>query len=171
MINNIKNNTTSEALAKQKLNALNEIKKAETKNKRLINGQKVLVNLFEDLVEAIFNNKLVNEDNNKIATEYNNKIVNEDNNKIVNEDNNKIVTKDNNKVLTEDNNVNDDNDDNDDYNDDDDNDDNDEITVKEINNNFKKIDKTKSFKYQIDMLIEIPWLHDYWYIEYYEDNK
>ena len=58
------------------------------------------------------------------------------------------MTKDNNKILTEDNNVNNDNDDNDD---DDDNDDNDEITVKEINN-FKKIDETKSFKDQIDML-------------------
>ena len=57
------------------------------------------------------------------------------------------MTKDNNKILTEDNNVNNDNDDNDD----DDNDDNDEITVKEINN-FKKIDETKSFKDQIDML-------------------
>ena len=75
LINNIKNNTISEALAKQKLNALNEIKKAETKNKRPINGQKVLLNLFEDLVEAIFNNKIVNKDNNKIVTEDNNKIV------------------------------------------------------------------------------------------------
>ena len=87
MINNIKNNKISEALAKQKLNALNEIKKAETKNKRLINGQKVLPNLFEDLAEAFFNDKIVNEDNNKTVTEDNNKIVTEDNNKIVNEGN------------------------------------------------------------------------------------
>ena len=65
MINDIKNNTISEALAKQKLNALNEIKKAETKNKHLINGQKILLNLFDDLIPAIFNNnKTVNEDNN-----------------------------------------------------------------------------------------------------------
>ena len=42
----LKKNTISEALAKQKLNALNEIKKAETKNRRLINGQKILLNLF-----------------------------------------------------------------------------------------------------------------------------
>ena len=40
LINNIKNNTISEADAKKKINALNEIKKAEIKNKRLINGQK-----------------------------------------------------------------------------------------------------------------------------------
>ena len=43
LVNDIKNNTISEALAKQKLNALNEIKKAETKNKRLINGQIILL--------------------------------------------------------------------------------------------------------------------------------
>ena len=128
LINNIKNNTISEALAKQKLNVLNEIKKAETKNKRLINAQKILLNLFEDLIEAVFNNKILNKDNNKIVDEGNDKIVNENNN----------------KILTEDNNVNHDNDDND------------EITVKEINNNFKKIDETKSFEDQIDILKEIP---------------
>ena len=123
MINDIKNSTISEALVKQKLNALNKIKKAETKNKRLINGQKILLNLFDDLIEAIFDN---------------NKIVNKDNNKTVNEDNNKIVNKDNN-VNDNDDNDNDNNDDDDDYvNDDDDYDsDNDnEITVKGINNNF-----------------------------------
>ena len=59
MINNIKNNTISEALAKQKLDALNEIKKAEIKNKRLISTQTKLLNLFNDLLEAIFNNKSV----------------------------------------------------------------------------------------------------------------
>ena len=37
--------------------------------------------------------------------------------------------------------------------------------------NFKKIDEKKSFKDQIDVLKEIPDLSDYWYIEYYEDNK
>ena len=57
LINNIKNNTIREALAKQKLDALNEIKKAEIKNKHLISSQKKLLNLFDDLLEAIFNNK------------------------------------------------------------------------------------------------------------------
>ena len=58
-----KKNTIIEALAKQKLNALNKIKKAETKNRRLIKGKKILLNLFDDLVEAIFNS------NNKIVIE------------------------------------------------------------------------------------------------------
>ena len=40
LINDIKNNTISEALAKQKLNPLNEIKKVETKYKRLIMDKK-----------------------------------------------------------------------------------------------------------------------------------
>ena len=38
LINNNKNNAISEALAKQKPDALNEIRKVETKNKRFING-------------------------------------------------------------------------------------------------------------------------------------
>ena len=37
-------------------------------------------------------------------------------------------------------------------NDNDDNDDDDNITVKEINSDFKKIDETKSFEEQIDIL-------------------
>ena len=43
--------------------------------------------------------------------------------------------------------------------------------IKIINGVFKKTDETKSFKDQIDVLKEIPDLNDYWYIEYYEDNK
>ena len=78
------------------------------------------------------------------------------------------MNEDNNKIVNEDNNDNDDNDDND-YDNDDDDDDN--ITVKEITNNFKKIDETKSFEDQIDILKKIPWLNDYWYMDYYEDNK
>ena len=107
--------------------------------------------MFDELLKAIFNN-----------------------NKIVKEDNNKIVKEDNNKTVKEDNNVNDNYDNDDDYEDDYDDydsDNDDEITVKGINNNFKKIDETKSFKDQIDILKEIPYLSDYWYIEYYEDNK
>ena len=74
--------TIIEADTKKKINRLSEIKKVEIKNKRLINGQKILLSLFDDLVETIFNNiKIVNEDNN-------NKIVNEDNNEDNNNDDN-----------------------------------------------------------------------------------
>ena len=87
MINNIKNNTISETDAKKEINQLNEIKKTEINGKRLINGQKVLLNLFDDLIKTIlYSNKIVNEDNNKIVNKHNNEIVNEDNN--VNDNNN-----------------------------------------------------------------------------------
>ena len=49
MINNIKNNTISEGNAQIKINELNKIKKVETKGKRLINSQKTLLSLFDDL--------------------------------------------------------------------------------------------------------------------------
>ena len=71
LINNIKNNTISEALAKQKLDALNEIKKAEIKNKRLISSQKKLLNLFDDLLEAIFNNNKNENENNNVSVNEN----------------------------------------------------------------------------------------------------
>ena len=56
--------------------------------------------------------------------------------------------------MNEDHNDNDnDNDNDDDDNDDDDDDDDDDnITVKEINNNLKRIDETKSSEQQIDIL-------------------
>ena len=117
----------------KKINKLSEIKKVETKNKRLINSQKTLLNLFDDL-KTIFNNN------------NNNKILIEDNNKIVNEDNN------DNNVNDNDNDNERDNESDDDYDDDYDSDNDDENTVKEINNNFKKIDETKSFEDQIDIL-------------------
>ena len=71
MINNIKNNTISEALVKQNLDALNEIKKAEIKNKRLSSSQKKLLNLFDDLPEAIFNNNKNENENNNVSVNEN----------------------------------------------------------------------------------------------------
>ena len=87
MFNNIKNNEISEAATKKKINELNEIKNVETKGKRLIDSQKPLLKLFDDL-KTIFDNN-------------NNKILNEDNNKIVNEDNN-VNDNDNNNESDED---------------------------------------------------------------------
>ena len=63
MINNIKNNTISEADTKKKINELNEIKKVETKGKRLIQSKQKLLSLFDDL-KTIFNynnNSSINE--------------------------------------------------------------------------------------------------------------
>ena len=83
MITNIKNNTISEADAKQKLNVLDKIKKVETKNKRLISSQKILLNSFDDLIKRIFNNNSNNNSNNN-----NNENENENDNESENENKN-----------------------------------------------------------------------------------
>ena len=59
LINSVKGNTISEADTKEKINELNEIKKVETKGKRLIESQKKLLSLFDDL-KTVFN-ETVNE--------------------------------------------------------------------------------------------------------------
>ena len=74
LINNIKNNTISEAATKKKINELNKIRKVETKGKQLIDSQKILLKLFDDLAEAISNN---NNNNNNNNNESNSKNVNE----------------------------------------------------------------------------------------------
>ena len=66
LINNIKNNTISEADTKKKMNKLNEIKNVETKSKQLINSQKTLLSLFADL-KTIFNNNNDNSNNNNTS--------------------------------------------------------------------------------------------------------
>ena len=62
LINNIKSNTISEADAKKKIYELNEIKKTEIKGKRLIESQKKILSLFDNLIKPIFN-ETVNESN------------------------------------------------------------------------------------------------------------
>ena len=57
LVNNIKDNTISEIDAKKRLNTLNIIKNSEIKHKRLIPGQKELLNLFDDLSDTILTDK------------------------------------------------------------------------------------------------------------------
>ena len=49
MINSIDGNTISEADTKKKITELNKIKKVEIKGKRLIENQKKLLSMFDDL--------------------------------------------------------------------------------------------------------------------------
>ena len=64
-------NSISEADTKKKLNELNEIKKIEIKNKRLIESQNKLLNLFGDLLKTIIN-ETVNERNSNTKNESEN---------------------------------------------------------------------------------------------------
>ena len=134
LINNIKNNTISEALAKQKLDALNEIKKAEIKNKRLISSQKKLLKLFDELIETIFDNKSVSKiDDNVSVNESDNVSVNENYNVRVNENDN------DNKNESESDNESE-------------NGDGQYYKIKQLNNWFKTIDETKSLEQRIKIL-------------------
>ena len=57
LVNNIKDHTISEIDAKKLLHTLNIIKKSEIKHKKLISGQKELLNLFNDLSDIILTDK------------------------------------------------------------------------------------------------------------------
>ena len=86
LINNIKNNTISEADTKKKINELDEVKKVETKDKRLSISQKTLLSLLNDL-KTIFNN---NNNNNESdgENESENESVHENENENKNESDN-----------------------------------------------------------------------------------
>ena len=108
--------------------------------------------MFDDL-KIIFNNNNNNNSNNNGSDSENENV-----NKDENESENESVNKDENENENENESENDS--DVEKY-----------YEIEQINNHFKKIDETKSFKDQIDILKEIPWSNNYWYIEYYEDNK
>ena len=153
MVNNIKNNTIRETLAKQHLNALNEIKKEEIKNKRLINGQKELLNLFDDLLTTLSNSNNKNNNNNDNNSNNKNNNSNSENdsenknkNKNDNENENENESENENENKSENENENESENKKDNANDNDD-----DYEIKEINDCFKMIDKTKSFEEQINL--------------------
>ena len=81
MVNNIRNNTISEIEAKNGLNTLSEIKNAEMiKYERYISKQKELLNLFDDLLDAILTDKTLKLKNQKDNTLMSSKDDNENEN-------------------------------------------------------------------------------------------
>ena len=88
MVDNIRNNAISEIDAKKRLNTLNIIKNSEIKHKRLIPGQKKLLNIFDDLSnifladKTLMSSKDENENENKYKNEdYENKYKDKDEDK------------------------------------------------------------------------------------------
>ena len=79
MVDYINKNAIGETDVKIKLNALNELKNAEIKNKRLSPNQKESLKLFDDLLKTISNNNYNNNNNNS----YNNNDNSNNNNSIV----------------------------------------------------------------------------------------
>ena len=150
MINNIKNNTISEADAKKKRNALNEIKRAERRNKRLVNGQKKLLDLFVDLPEAIFNNSN-NEINNNNMSESENENGNQNKNENKNENDNENENKNENESESEKESESNNND-FEKYRD---------HKIKQLHNYFKEIGETKSFEEQIHLFKKRDYIDEY----------
>ena len=144
MINSIKDNTISEAGAK-KINELNKIKKIEINGKSLIESQKKLLRLFDDLLKTIFNankNENKSESKNDSVNESESESERVNKNKSINE--NKSESENENEKESYDG----------------------QYYRKRINNNFKEINETKSFQDQIDILIEIPDFSNFWYNKY-----
>ena len=83
MVDYINKNTIGETDVKIKLNALNELKNAEIKNKRLSPNQKESLELFDDLLKTISNNNYNNNNNNNNNNSYNNNDNSNNNNSIV----------------------------------------------------------------------------------------
>ena len=92
LINNIKNNTISEADTKKKINDLNETKNVETKGKRLIKKQEKLSSLFDNL-KTIFNTDKNDNNNNNNNSNSNNNNKSNSNSNNNNESNNKNKSK------------------------------------------------------------------------------
>ena len=145
LINSIKGNTIGKADAKKKINELNEIKKVETSGKRLIESQKKLLSLFNDLLKTIFN-ETVNESNSntKNKSESDNKSDYESDNEGDNESDNKI----------------------------DDKKDKHYYKIRQLNNWFQTIDQIASLEDRIELLKQRgEFLGEYWYVGYYHGNK
>ena len=101
MVNNIKNNTISEIDVKKSLNTLNKIKNAEIiKNKTYIPKQKELLNLFDDLLDAILTDKTLKSKSQKDNTLMSSKDDNDnDNDKDNKNDNDETINDFSDKII------------------------------------------------------------------------
>ena len=159
LVNNIKDDTISEIDSKKHLNTLNKIKNAEIKYKRLIPGQKELLNLFNDLSDIILTDKTLmsskeEKENEKLKEETENKNENENENE--NEDDDDIM-----KILIRSN-----------EHDEETNQNRKNKIIKKLNDHLDEIiDKSKSFEDQIKSTRKIKNLDDYYYVNDFGDKE
>ena len=145
MVNNIKDNTISEIDAKKLLNALNEIKKAEIiKYKKCTPGQKELLILFDDLFDIISTDKTLESESQEDENE---------NEKVEHE---KVVSRKEENEYKYENEDEYENEDDDEYENEDDDETMSQNKIRKLNDNLDEIiDKSKSFKDQIESLKKI----------------
>ena len=137
MVNNIKNNKISEIDATKCLNTLNIIKNSEIKHRRLIPGQKELLNLFDDLSNIILTDKTLKSESQEDKNEEN-----ENENDYENEDEDDYYDYENQNKTIDQNKI-----------------------IKGLNDNLDEIiDKSKSFEEQIKSLKkrkDLEWFYPY----------
>ena len=140
MVDNINKNTIGETEAKIKLNALNELKNAEIKNKRISCNQIELLKSFDDLLEIISNNyNNSNNDNNNSNNNNSNNNENDNENDNDNDNESESETESDNVNETESNNENGNNNNNNNENEIE-TENYDDYEIKKINDYFKMID-------------------------------
>ena len=152
LVNNIKDNTISEIDAKKLLHTLNIIKKSEIKHKKLISGQKELLNLFNDLSDIILTDKALmssKEEKEKLKEE-NEKLKEETENENENVDENGETSMSSNE--------------------------DDETMrqneIKELNDHLDEIiEKSKSFQDQIESIEKVENLEEYYFINDFDDKE
>ena len=165
LVNNIKDNTISKRDAKKRLNTVNIIKNSEIKHRRLISGEKELLNLFDDLSDIILTDKTL------ISSKDEDEKLKEEKEK------SKEENKDENENQNEDENENEDdyeNEDEDDYQNKDDEtmSQNKKNKIKELNDDLDEIiGKSKSFEDQIESLKKVENLEEYYFINDIGDKE
>ena len=165
LVNNIKDNPISKRDAKKRLNTVNIIKNSEIKHRRLISGEKELLNLFDDLSDIILTDKTL------ISSKDEDEKLKEEKEK------SKEENKDENENQNEDENENEDdyeNEDEDDYQNKDDEtmSQNKKNKIKELNDDLDEIiGKSKSFEDQIESLKKVENLEEYYFINDIGDKE
>ena len=165
LVNNIKDNAISKRDAKKRLNTVNIIKNSEIKHRRLISGEKELLNLFDDLSDIILTDKTL------ISSKDEDEKLKEEKEK------SKEENKDENENQNEDENENEDdyeNEDEDDYQNKDDEtmSQNKKNKIKELNDDLDEIiGKSKSFEDQIESLKKVENLEEYYFINDIGDKE
>ena len=162
LVNNIKDNTISEIDAKKRLNILNKIKNAEIEHKRLITGQKELLNLFNDLSDIVLTDKTLissKDETEKLKEQKENEKLKEE------KENEKLKEEKENENENENNNEDEDNDETMSQN-------KKNKIIKELNDHLNEItDKSKSFEDKIKSLKKLEGLKGYWPYNDYDDKQ
>ena len=143
MVNNIRNNTISEIDAKNRLNTLKKKKNSEIKDKKLVPGQKKLLNLF-NLLDTILTDKTLESESQENKSENKDEYYeNKDENKNEYQYDDKTISQDKKNEI-----------------------------IKDLNDNLDEIiHKSKSFEEQIESLEKVEDLKEFLFMKHFDDKE